>query len=169
VRLRGLSMQRRFRWLGTLELGVFRESAAAGMSFTGPNAVVELPIFDQHQAQLLEADAEYRSARRSVEQLTQLALADLRTHAAEVSATRALVEKYRDAVLPNQQQLASQLGSSGEAAVLDRLRLQQAILATDEQALGLLRDYWRARGALARAAGDWASLEPGAVRGPSSP
>jgi outer membrane protein TolC len=151
-------MQHQFRWLGTLELGLFRESAAAGMSFTGPNAVIELPLFDQHQAQLLAADAEYRTARRTLDQLTQTALADLRTHAAEVTATRALVEKYRDAVLPNQQQLATQLGAGGEAAAIERFHLQQAILATEEQSVGLLRDYWRARGALARSAGDWAGL-----------
>ncbi|MEY4760723.1 MAG: hypothetical protein RLZZ200_579 [Pseudomonadota bacterium] len=159
VRLRLLSMQRRFRWLGTLELGVFRESASGGMSFTGPNAVIELPVFDQRQSQLLASDAEYRSARRTLEQLVLAAHGELRTHAAEVTATRSMVEKYRDAVLPNQRQLSSRIDQGSQTlAAVERLRLQQSILGSEEQALQLLRDYWRARGALARAAGAWESV-----------
>lgn len=167
ARLRLLAMQRRFRWLGSFELGVFRESAAGGMSFTGPNAVIELPVFDQRQAQLLASDSEYRSARRTLEQRVLTAHGELRTHAAEVAATRSMVEKYRDAVLPNQRQLAGQIAPGSQAvASVERLRLQQSILGSEEQALDLLRDYWRARGALARAAGAWASVGSVPARGP---
>ena len=41
---------------------------------------------------------------------------------------------------------------------LGRLHLRISNLAAEEQALGYLRDYWRARAALARAAGDWQGL-----------
>lgn len=170
VRLRSLSLQKSFRWLGTLELGVFRESAAGGMSFTGPNAVVELPVFDQHQAQLLASDAEYRAARRTLEQRIQSAHGELMTHSAEVAATRALYEKYRDALLPNQRQLAARIGGGTQSgATVERLRLRQSILAAEGEAVGLLRDYWRARGALARAAGDWVVAGAGAHQNGSIP
>jgi outer membrane protein, heavy metal efflux system len=158
LRLRALSTQRQFRWLGSLELGLFRESSSGGTSFTGPNAVVELPIFDQRQSQLLAADAELRNARRTLDSLTQTARSELRTHAAEVAITRALAEKSRDAVLPNQRLILAQLGSSAEPGSVDRLHLRLQGLAAEEEAFGYLRDYWRARAALARAAGDWSSL-----------
>ena len=118
-------------------------------------------MFDQRQAQLLEADAEYRSARRTLEQLTQNALAELRTHAAEVAATRALIETYRGSVLANQQKLAERIGGGSLTAAVESLRLRQGMLATEEQLLGLQRDYWRARAAQARAAGDWAGQTAG--------
>jgi multidrug efflux system outer membrane protein len=157
-RLKALSTQRQFRWLGSLELGLFRESVSGGTNFTGPNAVVELPLFDQRQSQLLAADAELRNARRALDSLTQTARSELRTHAAEVAATRALAEKSRDAVLPNQRQILAQQGTSVEPGSVDRLHLRLSALAAEEEALGYLRDYWRARGALARAAGDWGGL-----------
>ena len=158
LRLRALSSQRQFRWLGSLDLGLYRESVSGGTNFTGPNVVIELPLFDQRQSQLLAADAELRNARRVLDSLTQTARSELRTHAAEVVATRALAEKSRDAVLPNQRQILAQLGSSAEPGSVDRLHLRLQGLAAEEEALGYLRDYWRARGALARAAGDWGSL-----------
>ena len=169
ARLKTLSTQRQFRWLGSLELGLFRESASGGTSFTGPNAVVELPLFDQHQSQLLAADSDLRSAQRTLDVLTQTARSELRTHAAELAATRLLVEKYRDAVLPNHRQILAQFGSSAEPGSVDRLHLRLSSLAAEEEALGYLRDYWRARGALARAAGDWDNLGAAPLPAPVSP
>jgi cobalt-zinc-cadmium efflux system outer membrane protein len=158
ARLDSLKTQRQFRWLGSLELGLFREGSSGGISFTGPNAVVELPLFDQRQAQLLAADSEVRTALRSAESLALTARTELRTHAAELTATRALVEKYRDAVLPNQRHILSQLGTASEPGSVDRLHLRLSSLGAEEEAVGYLRDYWRARAALARAAGDWQGL-----------
>ena len=158
ARLSALATQKHWRWLGALELGVFRESAAGGTDFTGPNALIELPLFDQRQAQLASGDAEARAAMRTTESLVQAARADLRTHAAELATTRALVEKYRDFVLPNHQAISTQLDASDAETALDRMRVVLARLGSEEEYLGLLRDYWRARSALARSAGDWATL-----------
>ncbi len=69
ARLRALATQRRFRWMNELELGVFRDSMVGGTTFIGPNAVIELPLFDQRQAQLLAGDAQLRSALRTLESI----------------------------------------------------------------------------------------------------
>jgi cobalt-zinc-cadmium efflux system outer membrane protein len=169
ARLKTLATQRRFRWLGGLELGVFRESTSGGTSFTGPNVVLELPVFDQRQSQLLAADAELRTAQRHVEVLVQTMRNELRTHAAELAATRALSEQYRDLVLPNQHQIQAQLGTDGEPGSIERQHLRLASLASEEDGVGLLRDYWRARGALARAAGDWEGLGGASEAEPPAP
>jgi outer membrane protein, heavy metal efflux system len=158
ARLRVLAMQRRFRWLGSLELGMFREKAIGGTAFTGPNAVVEIPLFDQRQAQLLAADAELRSALRSLEVTRLNARSELRTHAAEMHSIRALLEQYERSVQPNQRQIVTLLGTVAEPGEPERLRLRLAMLSGEEEQVGLLRDYWRARSAFALAAGDWSLL-----------
>jgi len=158
TRLEALRTQRRFRWLGGLELGVFREGNSSAIRFTGPNAVVELPLFDQRQSQLLLADAQLRVALRATESLVLVARTQLRTHQAELTATRRLVERYRDEVLPRQQWLMTYGFVSSDPGDLGRLHLRISNLAAEEQSLGYLRDYWRARAALARATGDWQGL-----------
>ncbi|MEO8307297.1 MAG: TolC family protein [Pseudomonadota bacterium] len=158
ARLRALATQRRFRWINELELGVFRDSVVGGTTFIGPNAVIELPLFDQRQAQLLAGDAQLRSALRTLETIKLTARSELRTHAAEMRVTRALLEKYETAILPNQRQMLAALGSNGEQGEPDRLRLRLSALSTEEEQTGLLRDYWRARSAFALAAGDWEAL-----------
>ena len=155
TRLAVLAMQRRFRWLNQLDLGMFRDKAIGGTAFSGPNAVVEIPLFDQRQAQLLAADAELRSALRSLESARGNARADIRTHEQEMRLTRSLLENYDGAIIPNQQSMAVGLGTSGNPDDPDRLALRLTMISTQEEQVGLLRDYWRARSALALSLGDW--------------
>jgi hypothetical protein len=128
VRLRTLGMQRRFRWLTTLDIGIFRDKALGGTSFTGPNAVVEIPLFDQRLAQLLEADADLRIAVRQYEAARIKARSEISIHVAEVRAMR------------------------------QQLQLLSGATSDDPTYRAALLEYWRARSALAFAAGDWAGL-----------
>jgi cobalt-zinc-cadmium efflux system outer membrane protein len=157
TRLETLRTQRRFSWLGAFEFGLFREGQSSQIRFTGPNAVLELPLFDRRQSQLLSSDSQLRSALRQTELLAQQARNELRTHAAEMQATRTLYLNYRDQLVPRQQWLLSQMRSA-DPSDLGRLRLRLSSIAAEEEATGYLRDYWRARGALARAAGDWSGV-----------
>lgn len=166
TRIETLRTQRRFSWLGAFELGLFREGQSSQIRFTGPNAVLELPLFDRRQSQLLASDSQLRSALRQTELLAQQARNELRTHAAELQATRTLYLNYRDQLVPRQRWLLSQMRSA-DPSDLGRLRLRLSSIAAEEEAVGYLRDYWRARGALARAAGDWSGLLGGSV--PKSP
>ena len=159
TRLAILAMQRRFRWLNQLDLGVFRDKAIGGTAFSGPNAVVEIPLFDQRQAQLLAADAELRSALRNLESVRGSARADIRTHEQEMRLTRALLENYDGSIIPNQQAMAVGLGTSGNPDDPERLGLRLTMLTTQEEQAGLLRDYWRARSALALSLGDWSAAQ----------
>jgi cobalt-zinc-cadmium efflux system outer membrane protein len=155
MRLRVLAMQRRFRWLNQLDLGVFRDKAIGGTAFTGPNAVIEIPLFDQRQAQLLAADAELRSVLRTLESVRASARAEIRTHALEMRLTRALLESTQGAIIPNQQAMMLSLGNAADPDDAERLGMRLTMLGTQEEEQGLLRDYWRARSALALSLGDW--------------
>ncbi|MFM1885570.1 MAG: hypothetical protein RL026_727 [Pseudomonadota bacterium] len=158
ARLETLRQQRRFRWLGGIELGAFRDGSSGGIHYAGPNLVIELPLLDQRQAALLAGDAGWRAARRQLESRALAARTEIRTHQAEMATTRQLLVRYRGEL-----QGAPLQTLVGEAAVADpaglgALRLAQGRLLLEAEAIGHLRDYWRARAALARAAGDWDGL-----------
>jgi outer membrane protein, heavy metal efflux system len=157
ARLRVLATQRRFRWLNQLELGLFREKLIGGSTFTGPNAVIELPLFDQRQSKLLNADAELRAAKRKLEIAEFAARNALRVNAAEMAATRASLLLHEREVIPNQRQIVAGLGQAADPGEPTRLRLRLSTLAAEEEQVGLLREYWRARSALALSAGQWSA------------
>jgi outer membrane protein, heavy metal efflux system len=128
VRLRTLAMQRRFRWLGQLDVGLFRDKALGGTSFTGPNAVVDIPLFDQRLADVLHADGELHAAVRELEAAQISALTEVRIHLAELKAMR------------------------------QQLNLLEGTPPEDSSRRAALLEYWRARSALAFASGDWAAI-----------
>jgi cobalt-zinc-cadmium efflux system outer membrane protein len=154
ARLDAAGVQRRWRWLGAAELGVFRESVSGGTQFTGPNALIELPLFDQRQAQLLAADSEARAALRRVEAVVLVARGEIRTRGAELAATRQLLTRYDTDLLPTYRRMRDLSGPGS----LEGRRVTFAIFDAQETREGLLHDYWRARAALARSAGAWEAL-----------
>lgn len=157
TRLQTLAHQRRFRWLNQLDLGLFRDQATGGTSFTGPSAVIELPVFDQRKAALLNADSRLRTELRNLEVKRLAARSEIRTRAAEMAAGRQLVEQIEQQIQPVQRQRQADPGG-GNPDDTARLKLRLDVLSTEETRVVLLRDYWRARSALALAVGDWGGL-----------
>ncbi len=130
VRLRTLAMQRRFRWVANFDAGLFRDKVLGGTSFTGPNAMVEIPLLDQRIGALLQSDAELHIAVRQLEAAQIAARTEIRIHLAELKATRRQLEAFGDS----------------------------AAAAPDVPYVLALQEYWRARSALAFATGDWAAI-----------
>ncbi|MEO6079425.1 MAG: TolC family protein [Steroidobacteraceae bacterium] len=131
VRLRALAMHRRFRWLNQLDIGLFRDKAIGGTAFTGPNVVAEIPLFDQRLALLLQSDAELHIALRRLEAAQLAARTEIRVQAAELRAMRQQLQQFEG---------------------------EREQLMVDPTYVGVLREYWRTRSALALAAGDWAAV-----------
>lgn len=162
ARLKNLALTRHFRWLNQLDIGVIRDRVSGGTTFTGPNAVVEIPLFDQRQAQLLEADAQLRMAARTLESVRINARAEIRINAADMRGARVILDAYDQVAMPNYRQMEQALGSADEPDSATRLNLQLSMLEAEEERAVLLRDYWRARSALALSLADWnaAQLPP---------
>lgn len=154
ARLEAAAVQKRWRWLGAAEAGAFREGSSGGPHFTGPNVLLELPLFDQRQAQILRTDAEARTALRRLELQLQTARGEIRTRAAELAVARQLLARYDLELLPALRRVQEAQGRG----TLNGRRAGLTLLSAEEERTGLLRDYWRARGALARAAGAWEAM-----------
>jgi outer membrane protein TolC len=119
--------------------------------------VVEIPVFDRRKATLLKADSQLRTDLRSLEATRLAARSEIRTRAAEVAAGRELVEQIEQEIQPVQRQRQAK-PTGGEPDSMDRLNLRLDVLTSEVSRVQLLRDYWRARLALALAAGDWQGL-----------
>src|SRR6478752_7742996 len=158
ARLKNLALTRHFRWLNQLDIGLFRDVVSGGTAFTGPNAVVEIPLFDQRQAQLLEADAQLRSAVRTLESTRLNARAEIRINAQEMHGARLILERFEQSGMPNFRQMELALGNPRDPGSADRLRVQILMLTAEEERAVMLRDYWRARSLLALSLADSPSV-----------
>jgi cobalt-zinc-cadmium efflux system outer membrane protein len=159
ARLKNLALKRHFRWINQLDVGVFRDRVSGGTDFTGPNAVVEIPLFDQRQAQILEADALLRTAVRTLEAVRINARTEIRINAAQMRGARLILEGFENVALPNYRQMEQALGNPGDPDSAARLNLQLSMLEAEEERAVLQRDYWRARSALAMSLADWDSAQ----------
>lgn len=157
ARLKVLSHQRRFRWLNQLDLGLFHDEATGGTSFTGPSAVVEVPLLDQRKAALLSADSRLRTEMRTLEATRLTARSEIRTRAAEMAAARELLEQVEQQI-PSDQPLGQTDPAGGDPDDYTRFARQIDQLSSEEARVVLLRDYWRARSAMALAVANWGAL-----------
>jgi cobalt-zinc-cadmium efflux system outer membrane protein len=151
-----LEHQRTFPELST---GLSAERPEAGSSsslFFGPALTLELPIFDQNQAQLARARFEHARFVKEHEALIAEATQDLRSafdKAAVASRTANLVKKQ---VLPQAERnvaLAEKLYAFGESTVLPLLQSRQQCIEARQTLIAAALEATLAQIALERAAG----------------
>jgi outer membrane protein, heavy metal efflux system len=146
------------RFLGSgIEVGVDRESGAEpGVRVTGPTLHLELPIFDQHQAELRRLEAQQRQAQRRLDAISVNARSEVRAARLGLLAQRQVVEQYRTVLLPIRERtvaFAQQRYNAMLLGVFQLLEARQAEIEGYRQYIEAVRDYWIARVELERAAG----------------
>ena len=110
--------------------GPIVKSAAAGVeleredgeNFVGPSVSLQLPVFDQGQAQIERADGFLQQADYRLEQMESQAIADLRTALANVEAAKSVYALQSDRQMPAARanlRLSEQLFAAGEVDVFD--------------------------------------------------
>ena len=106
----------------------------------GPSLDIELPIFDQNQAQIARARFTYEQASRTLEALDRAAAQEVRGAVDRALTAWNLVHLYRDRFLPlaqNNLDLSREAYRAGRASFLSVLEAQRFFLASR-------RDYVRA-------------------------
>ena len=63
---RALGITLDWRWLGSAEIGVSAERDTDGGWVAGPSLSLELPIFDQHQADIARLEAQLRQSQKRI-------------------------------------------------------------------------------------------------------
>jgi outer membrane protein, heavy metal efflux system len=151
-----LSTAKDFRWIGGLSAGVNVERESDRTRAIGPAGQIELPLFDQHQAQVARLEAEVRRADDRMQALAGDARSEVREIAARVVFARDLVVHYRDIVVPLRERVVALSQVHYDAMLLGVYQLlaaKQAEVTAYREYIEATRDYWVARAELGRAVG----------------
>lgn len=168
-----LSLTRKYRYFYVFDVGVDTEhDVADDVNFTGPNVTIELPIFDQRQAEIARLES---LLRQSQQRLSSLAI-DIRSEVREVRnrllTARNMVKYYQQVILPLRQRIVdeSQLYYNGMLiGVYELLLAKQNQINAGREYIETLRDYWIAESDLDRAVGGRLIVTEEATRPPAQP
>lgn len=129
--------QRRGSAIGSAEAGVELERED-GEIFVGPSVSLQLPVFDQGQAQFARADALLEQASHNLKQIELQALTDLGTAFANVEAARSVTslrEGQQMLAAHANRRLTQQLFEAGEADIFDVFDAQANLLDSKSSAI----------------------------------
>ena len=152
-----LSLAKTTRWTGTVnvsvEAGRLRHNKR--ISF-GPSVALEIPLFDQRQAQIAKLEAYKRQGENELQALAVDVRADVRSATARVRTARNVVEEYGKVVVPLREKVVRFSQEQYDAMLLGVYQLIQAKQSEFDayrEYIEALRDYWIARSDLERAIG----------------
>ena len=153
---RAAALARTSRFLGAPSAGVSFERAPERYSAITPSASLELPIFDQHQAEIARLEARMRQAQAREAALAVDIRSEVRAAHARSVAMRDVVDRYSRVVVPLRQQVVDLSQEQYGAMLLGAPQLllaKQNAINAQRELIEALRDYWIARADLERAVG----------------
>lgn len=164
-----LSLAKTTRWTGMVNVAVEagRLRGSERISF-GPSVSLEIPLFDQRQAQIAKLEAYHRRAERNLEALAVDVRADVRSARARVLASRTIAEDYAKTVIPlreNNVRYSQEMYDAMLLGVYQLIQSKQSEYDAYREYIEAVRDYWIARSDLERAVGGRLATE-GAPRTP---
>ena len=151
-----LTLAKRWRWLGSVDVGVERDREQDGARLTGPTLALALPIFDHGQAGIARAEAQLAGARARLIALETDVGNSVRFNHARVDAARVIATQFVTLLNPAQQIIVERQQERENFMFVGQFEL---LLAKQQQYdayqsyLEAVRDYWLARSDLARATG----------------
>ncbi len=163
-----LGVTRRWRWLGTVEVGYEHENQVEGGVLRGPSLSLELPVFNQGQGAITRAQAVLMDARARLDGLALAVHNDAHLGLARLAVTRQVAESYRTLLVPHREAIVARSQEQVNfmlKGVFELILAKQQEYDAYQEYLEAVRDYWTARADLRRVVGgrlpdDGAALEP---------
>jgi cobalt-zinc-cadmium efflux system outer membrane protein len=158
----GLTKATRFS-PGGIMVGGDTEKNPDGSRVTGPTINLQVPIFDQGQAQVAKAQDQLRQAQAQLQAAEVDARADVREARHQVMAAQDLAIFYEKTLLPQRAKilhLAQQQYNFMLKGAYDLLDAKQRVIEAQRSSIEAQRDYWIARTALDRAVGGSLNASP---------
>lgn len=149
-------LQRDWRLLLTTEVGVRAARDTDGQWVVGPEFTLDLPIFNQRQAEITRLDSALLGARARLEAIAIETRADVRRLRDHLFAMRYEIEHYRDTVLPLRERITALTLEQYNFMFVDTFGLLAAKrdeIAVYRSYLESIHDYWATRAELERAVG----------------
>lgn len=151
-----LGIARATGWLGDTTIGYEQERKLDGATLHGPTANIEVPLFDQGQAERVRALAQVAQARARLTEIEVGGEHAVRSAAERVSVLREVVRLYREALIPQRERVVERAQQQQNFMLIGVFELIHAKTREYDAYQGYLesiRDYWLARADLARAVG----------------
>jgi outer membrane protein, heavy metal efflux system len=152
-----LSLAKTTRWVGTVHVQVEAGRLRHNQRFSfGPAVALEIPLFDQRQAQIARLEAFLRQGEAELRALAVDVRADVRSTRARVVTARAVALEYAKVVVPQRESVVRYSQEQYDAMLLGVYQLIQAKQAEYDayrEYIEAVRDYWIARSDLERAVG----------------
>lgn len=151
-----LGITRRYRFLGSAEVGVQYERDTDRNRLLGPSFSLQLPIFSQGQAPLLRAESQLDAARAELKAKELEVFNGVQSAHDHVMAARKRVERLGGETIPLREKIVARTQEQVSymlVGIFELLRAKQNEYNAYEQYLEAVRDYWDARVDLARAIG----------------
>lgn len=145
-----------WRWIGQIEVGISRERETDRTWVTGPALAIELPIFNQRQADISRLEAQLR---RSQKRLTAQAIdirSEVRSLRNRLIMQRNLINHYRGSVLPLREKIVDLTLKNYNymlTGAFDLLLAKQEEFEAYQKYLEAVRDYWIIRTDMQRSLG----------------
>ena len=145
-----------WRWVGQIEVGISTERETDRTWVTGPALAIELPIFNQRQADIARLEAQLR---RSQKRLTAQAIeirSEVRTLRNRLIMQRNLIDHYLRTVLPLREQIVDLTLKKYNymlVGAFDLFMAKQQEFEAYQKYLEAVRDYWIIRADMQRSLG----------------
>ena len=166
-----LAVTEGYRYFASVDVGIDTERDPGGQRVTGPTLSLQIPIFDQGQAQIARAKAQFRQFQERFHAMAIDARSEVREARDQMLAERNLAGVYKN-LLPERMHILNltlQQYNGMLKGPYDLLLAKQSEVTTEQAYIGAWRDYWIARAQLERAVGGRLPSEPsGAGEPPAS-
>jgi outer membrane protein TolC len=135
------------RILKHVAVGVSYEREADGADVFGPGFDIELPIFDQNQAQIAKAQYRIRQARKNLQALEGQVREEVTSDLERINLHETRVQRFREKVIPLREKAIDYAEKWVNAMQLNRLYLleaQKGLLQSRREYLGSLMERQKA-------------------------
>jgi cobalt-zinc-cadmium efflux system outer membrane protein len=145
-----------WRWLGSAEIGISAERETDGNWLAGPSLSLELPIFDQHQADIARIESQLRQSHNKIYALAVDIRSEVRTLRDKLMMTRNLVEHYKTVIIPLRERIVAltmQKYNYMLTGTFELLAARQQEYEDYQNYIEAVRDYWITRAELQQTLG----------------
>ena len=134
-----------WRYFGGVEVGVSAERDTDGQWVTGPELALELPIFNQRQADIARLESRLRQSQSRLKALAIEIRSEIRSLRNQLLMTRNLAVHYRSVILPLRERIVDltlQKYNYMLVGAFELLMARQREFDDYQKYIEAVRDYW---------------------------
>jgi len=145
-----------WRYFGSVDVGISTERDTDGQWVVGPSLSLELPIFNQGQADIARRQSQLRQSQARLKARAIAIRSEIRSLRNRLIMTRNQIDHYRKVILPLREQIVEltlQKYNYMLVGAFDLLIAKKQQFDDYQKYIETVRDYWIIRTDMARAAG----------------